>query len=60
MINFIRILLQFGTFKIYFMKIHLSFITLRKFSENSVHFLQFQDTFTQKYHKYRQILRHPL
>ena len=46
MINFIKILLQFGSFKIHLMKIHLSFITLRKISENSVHFSQFEDTFT--------------
>ena len=36
MINFIKILLQFGSFKIQFMKIELNFI-LRKISENSVH-----------------------
>ena len=58
MINFIKILLQFGSFKIHFMKIQLSLIILRKISENSVHFSQFQDTFTQKHHKYHQILRY--
>ena len=35
------------------MKIQLSFIILRKISENSVHFSKFQDTFTQKDPKYR-------
>ena len=53
-----KILLQFGSFRIYFMKIQSSFIILRKFSENSVHFSQFYDIFTQKDHKYRQILRY--
>ena len=38
MINFIQILLQFDSFKIYFMKIQLRFIILRKISENSEHF----------------------
>ena len=37
MINFIKILLQFGDFG-HFMNFQLSFITLRKVSENSVHF----------------------
>ena len=41
MINFIIILLQFGSFKIHLMKIQLSFIILRKLLENLVHFLQF-------------------
>ena len=41
---------------IHLMKIQLSFITLSKISENLVHFSQFEDTFTQKHHKYRQIL----
>ena len=53
-----KILLLFVSFRIDFMKIQLSFIILRKISENSVHFSQFQDTFTQKHHKYRQILRY--
>ena len=56
MINLIKISLEFGSFKIKFMKIHLSFIILRKISENTVHFSQFEDTFTQKHYKYRQIL----
>ena len=38
MINFIQILLQFDSFKIYFMKIQLRIIILRKISENSEHF----------------------
>ena len=41
MINFIQILLQFGSFKIHIMKIQFSFIILGKMSEISVHFLQF-------------------
>ena len=57
MINSMKIQLQFGSFKIHLMKIPLSFIILKKVSDNSVHFLQFQDTFSQKHHKYRQILR---
>ena len=40
------------------MKIQLSFIISRKIPVNLVHFLQFEDTFTQKHHKYRQILRY--
>ena len=40
------------------MNIQLIFIILRKISENVVHFSQFQDTFTKKHHKYRQILRY--
>ena len=56
MINLIKILLQFSSFKINNMEIHLSFITLENISENSVQFLQLYDTFTQKHHKYRQIL----
>ena len=48
MINIIKILSTFGNFKMHFMKIHLSFIILRKISENSVHFSQFKDTFTLK------------
>ena len=52
MINYMKILLQFGSFKIHFMKIQLGFITLLKISENSVHFSQFQDTFTRKDRKY--------
>ena len=36
-INFITVLLRFGTFKIHFMNIQLSFIILRKLFENSVH-----------------------
>ena len=36
--NFIKIQLQFGSFKIYFIKIHLSFKILRNISENSTHF----------------------
>ena len=39
-INFITVLLQFGCFKIHFMKIQLSFIILRNFFENFVHFSQ--------------------
>ena len=50
MINFMDVLLQFGSFDIHFMKIQLNFILLIKVSENSVHFSQFQDTFTQKHH----------
>ena len=56
MIDFIKFLLQFSSFEVHSMKIQASFIILRKMSENSVHFSQFQDTFTQKHHKYRQIL----
>ena len=48
MINYKQILLQSDNFKIHFMRIQLSFIILRKKSENSVHFSQFQDPFTQK------------
>ena len=55
MINFIKILLQFGSFKIHFIKNQLFFILLRKISEITVHSPQYQDTFTQKQHKYRQI-----
>ena len=33
MINFIKIRLQFGSFKIHFMKIQLSFMILRKNAE---------------------------
>ena len=40
MINFIKILLQIDRFVINIMKIELSFIILRKISENSVHFSQ--------------------
>ena len=58
MINFIKNLLQFGSFKIHFIKIQLSFVISRKISQNSVNFSQFQDTFNQKHHKYRQILRY--
>ena len=36
-INFVTVLLHFGTFKIHFMIIQLSSIILRKFFENSVH-----------------------
>ena len=57
MINFIKILLEFGNFKLHSMSIQLSFIILIKISENSVHFSHFQDTFIQKYYKYRQILQ---
>ena len=39
--NFIKILLQIGAFKIHFMKIQLSFMILRRISENSVYFSQF-------------------
>ena len=53
MINFFKILIQFGSFKIHLMKIQLSFMILRKISENSVHFSQFQDIFTQKHYKYQ-------
>ena len=53
-----KILLQFGSFKIYFMKIQLNFMISIQISENSVHFSQFQYTFTQKHHKYLQILRY--
>ena len=49
MINYIKNLLQFGSFKIHSNKIQLSFMILRKISENSVHFSQFQDIFTQKH-----------
>ena len=38
------------------MKIQFSFIILRQILKNSVHFSKFQDTFTQKHHKYRQII----
>ena len=54
-INFIKILSQSGSFKTHFMKTQLRFIILRKISENSVHFSQFQDTFSQKHHKYHNI-----
>ena len=40
MINYKKILLQFGSFKIHFVKIQLSFIILRKISENPVQFSQ--------------------
>ena len=40
------------------MNIQLSFIILKKISEESVQISQFQDTFIQKHHKYRQILRY--
>ena len=56
--NVIKILLQFGSFKIHLMKIQLSFIILRKISEKPVHFSRFKDTFTRKNHKYGQILRY--
>ena len=51
-------MLQFSSFKTHFMEIQLCFVTLRKILENSVQFLQFYDTFTQKYHIYRQISRY--
>ena len=55
MIDFIKILLQFGSFRIHFIKIQLSFIILKIIPEK----LKLnQDTFTQKHHKYRQILRY--
>ena len=57
MMNFMKVLLHFGSFKIHFMKILLHFVILRKISENSVRCSQFQDTFNQKHHKYCQILR---
>ena len=38
MMSFIKILLQFGSFKINFMKNQLSFIILKKNSENTVQF----------------------
>ena len=57
MINFIKVLLQFGNFKIHFMEIQSRFIISRQSLENLVHFSHFLDSFTQKYHKYRQILR---
>ena len=38
---FYKNLLQFGSFKIYLMKIQLNFIILRKIAENSVQFSQF-------------------
>ena len=57
MINFIKILLQFASFKIHFMKIQLSYIILRKIYKNSERISQ-KDAFTQKHHKYRQILRY--
>ena len=41
MMNFIKVLLQIGTFKIYFMKIQLSFLILRGMLENAVHFSKF-------------------
>ena len=41
MMNFIKILLQFGIFKLNFMKIHSSFVILSKISENSIQLLQF-------------------
>ena len=34
-------MLQFGSFKIHFMNIQLSFIILKKISENLVHFSEF-------------------
>ena len=52
MTNFIKILLQFDSFKTHFMKIQLSFIILRKIS---VRVSQFKNTFSQKH---RQILRY--
>ena len=52
LINFIKFRLQFGSFKIHFIIIHLSFIILRKIPEYRVHFSEFYDTFTQKHHKY--------
>ena len=58
MINFIKILLQFNSFKKHSIKTQLNFIILRKILDNSIHFSQFQDTFTQKHHKHCQILRH--
>ena len=51
MINFITVLLQFGSFKIHFMKIQLSSMILRKFFGNSVHFFELEDTFTKKHRK---------
>ena len=42
MINFTKILLQFGSFKIHFMKIHLSFIILRKTSKIQYIFRNFK------------------
>ena len=50
MINFMEVLLQFGSFEIHFMNIQLSFILSIEVSENSVHFSHFEDTFTQKHH----------
>ena len=41
MMNFKKIVLQFGSFKIHFMKIQLSFIILKDNSVNSVYFSQF-------------------
>ena len=41
MMNIIKILLQFDNFETNFMKIQLSFLVLRKISENSVQFLKF-------------------
>ena len=40
MMNFIKILLQFGSCQIHFMKIQFSFTILRKIAENSVHYSQ--------------------
>ena len=45
-INFIIILLQFGSFKIHVMKIQLSFIILRKISEISGNFHNFKIPYT--------------
>ena len=39
MINLMKIRLQFGSFKIHFVKIQLSFIILRQIPENAVHLL---------------------
>ena len=40
-INFIQFFLQFGSYQINFMNIHLSCVILRKISENLVQFSQF-------------------
>ena len=41
MVNFIKILLQFGIFKMNVLKVQLSFLILRQISGNSVQFVQF-------------------
>ena len=51
MINFIKALLQFAILKDTFYESSVELHNIKKNLENSVHFSQFQDIFTQK-HKY--------